>query len=714
MVMPYKQKRNNAFMGASEDMAFKKDCGFSMALLKSSLVIIIAALSISCEYGLFNKYYPDRSEIIAYIDGDADALLSKSKTLTYSLEDDKMNGKFIRLEAAHMKGNEKTKGGFLFESDSVSFNATDDRTITIPLNRIRTLGVHEVRITSKVDRAFDHKFLICATTPMKSFEVEYSISQSFDHIDYGGSDSGAFRSNDVFAKPIRLVSASTYLFSLTSESEYKIPTTDFSTNDSQMMRFEKESDTQARLIISDDAAGKTGTLSISIRNSGIETTVPVLIDDIASISIQEYEHGDSKTDTIFVKDANVVKEYSIALSSASNQSRCFRAYFTRQSNSEDISSEITSDMQKEVLAQSNEYFSISFDGASRKISVNTKNQTVKDGRNLYFYIYVFDDAGKYFGRWRILVGGETESVEFEDKEIRTKTQMSSSTQAKLVPDDDSKTLLWYLSRSKGESGKPPAPLEKEIQDNLISFIDKYQSAGTIRLGDASYDASACSFGMTQGNDHTMRWTTGGEATSLYIVAASPESGAFRSMPFLVSADSGIVLKSADPISNKMASELTYEGNWKEFEDSLHPIDFPNGQCYPETYMKGEFGQNTRTFYIPHDKTSRIRIDTAGIQSLTVSPTSQSNQMLTYDLFGAEESEGYVLEITPIWLDLNNKFKNGSPGASAPAQSPASGPDAYGKVFYQYIGKCTLELRAFAKAEGRNESKVKLRIIIFEN
>ncbi|HAL18234.1 MAG TPA: hypothetical protein DCO86_01225 [Spirochaetaceae bacterium] len=681
---------------------------------KRILIIILSALSIGCEYGLFNKYYPNRSEIIAYIDGDMDSLLSKSKMLAYSIEDDKMNGKFIRLEAMHLRGDEKVKGGFLFESDSVSFTASDDRTITIPLDRIRTLGVHEIEITSKLDKAFDHKFLICATTPMKSFEAQYSISQAFDLIDYEGSDSGSFRSNDCFSKPIRLISASTYLFSLTSGSEYKIPTTDFLSKNPEIMRFEKESDTQARLIIGDDAAGKTGALSISVRNSGIEATVPVLIDDIASISIREREHSDIKTETIFVKDPNVVKEYSIDLSSASNQSRRFQAYFTRQSNSEDISEEISSDMQKEILAQSNEYFSISFDGASRKISVNTKKQTVKDGRNLYFYIYVFDDAGKYFGRWRVLCGGETESVEFEEKEVRTKTQTSSSTLAKLVPDDDSKTLLWYLSKSKGEIGNPPMPLEKEIQDSLISFIDKYPSAGTIRLGDTSYNASAYSFGMTQGQSHAIHWTTGGEAASLYLVAASLEGDAFCSMPFLISADSGIVLKSADPISNKKASEQNYEGNWKEFEDSLHPIDFPNGQSYPETYLKGEFGQNTRTFYLPHNKISRIRMETVGIRSLTVSPTSQSSKLLAYDLFGLEECEGYALEITPIWLDLNNKFKNGRPGAFAPAQNPDSGPDAYGKVFYQYIGKCALELKAFANAESGGESKIKIRIVLFEN
>ena len=680
--------------------------GFAFALL--------AALSaMGCEYGIFNKDYPDHSEILVYADNDLDNALSKSRTLTYLLDDEKMSEKFIRIEAKHMKGESESKGGFAFESDTVSWTVADEKTIVVPLNRIRTLGVHEIRIISSLGDQFNKKFLICASSSLKSIDVEYSIEKKAEGIEYGGSDKGSFTTQDDFTSPITLIPSSTYAFKLGSESKFKIPTVDFTVKDSGVMHFEKESDCAARLIIESGSESKESSFTISIRNSDIKITVPVLIKDIANLSISEESAKDDKTNVIFIENTDSAKNYAISLKTASDDNRTLVAYFAKQGNSEDISGSITNSLKNTITVQSNDYFSLSFNGKAKTLNIIPKKQTTLDNRNLHFYLYVYDTDDNYFGRWRIMIGGNIEKIELEPTEISAKTQTSSSTRAALTPNSDSRMLIWYLSKSKGDDIAPP-PMEKQFQDNIVSFMTKYAASDTIRIGDLTYDTSKHSFGMTQGLDHTMRWTTGSEAACAYLIALDPESLQFDSVPFLVSAESSIVLKSDDPISGKKASDMAYNGNTKEFEDGFHAISFPYGQCYPDTYANGENGRMTRMFYLPHNRISRIGIKTSNIRMLTVSPTSQSNQLLSFELLRSESEGCYDLEITPAWLDLDSKSKSGSTVAKPPCQNPSAGADSYGKIFYQYIGRCSLEMTAYPKSEENCESKIKIKIVLFEN
>ena len=67
-----------------------------------------------------------------------------------------------------------------------------------------------------------------------------------------------------------------------------------------------------------------------------------------------------------------------------------------------------------------------------------------------------------------------------------------------------------------------------------------------------------------------------------------------------------------------------------------------------------------------------------------------------------------------WLDLDSKSKSGSTVAKPPCQNPSAGADSYGKIFYQYIGRCSLEMTAYPKSEENCESKIKIKIVLFEN
>ena len=71
-------------------------------------ICILSVLFItSCQFGLFNTEYPDKSSFSIYIDNEQRDEYAENMTFSFSLDDENFQNKFMKIEGKHKKKDKK-------------------------------------------------------------------------------------------------------------------------------------------------------------------------------------------------------------------------------------------------------------------------------------------------------------------------------------------------------------------------------------------------------------------------------------------------------------------------------------------------------------------------------------------------------------------------------------------------------------------------------
>ena len=665
------------------------------------------ALSIftSCKYGIFNQYYPNKSELEVYIDNEYDKQLSKTCSLTLNLDDEKYKNKYLKIKAQHLKNDKIIDSDFKFSSKKLKLNIDEEGSVLINLSLINELGVHTVKATSLIDKDFDISFSLIIISSLKSIDVKYSIDKVVEGLDYDGSDRGEINSANMIYSPVYLISASSYTFIVNAVENLKIPKLEFSViSKNKNAYFEKINDNCSKLIISKNANDDELNIHISILNSDIKIIIPAIVIDIAMLNIGESDARDPKEQVLLLKNNGERKLFNLELSASSDENRKLCAFFIIQNDESDKNLSIAKNSKKEIIDERCEYMSLYFDQSKRMLSIIPHKESVFNGKNVYQYLYIWDERNNYLGRWRIIIGGFIESVKITNDKIDVKTQQSGVVSASVYPQDSECDIIWYLSKGGANYPESFEPLRKTEAREYVSFINNEKNF-EIEIDGSSYSSSDYTMIMTSGNTHNLYYTTGTNSGTCYLVALERKTKIFDYIPVLISSDGSITIRCEREVVETVVPSIAFRDT-ASFINSFEIKNFPDGQYYPLSAENDKYGSNTRSFYLPHNETSKIEITTSLISQLMIEETDESKKIYTFELLKSEEEQKYILYINPIWLSAKKDIEKNNNGYKV-AQCQSDGRDSYGKIFFEYLGVGSLIIII-----GNN--KMKIRISIFDN
>lgn len=663
-------------------------------------LFLLSALFLSCRFGAFNKDYPDSSLFKITLDGREYKEYSTSAIMSLNLDDSNLKGKYLEISIDYYKGeNIVDVGGYSFSSQSIKIETIDYKSSGVRIDDINTLGAHIINCKSDVSSKFDKSFVINVSSSISDFDISYTLkspdidfSENINTASYDGSD-------------IELISSSLYNFTISTSDSKSIPELEVSTNSeyAQITKIDNTHFTLALLPCNDKTKIE---LSIMLKNSSLGAVMKIICISKKDVII-ELKDTKNDEDLLTLTSEGGIREYTVDLKTQTLDKKELYAYLSQQDGDENKSSSIKDELKRERISLSNHYMEFNFDGKTKTLRIIPKNSTTFQNdngvvRNVFFYLYFFDSFGEYIKRFRICISPCVEKIKLSSAKVEVKAQKSGCIEATTYPNEKAE-LLWYFTQESPYSVQNPVPMKYSEVQKYISSMNRRVINKDIKISTNCYNANEYFFALSPKTEQIFYYTTLSQAKAMYIVVKPIDQDVFTSIPFLISGDSQIILKSQHCLYDKIVPSTEYTSK-EEFEKSFITKNLPRGQEYPDT-AEGSAGL-VRTFYLPHNKPSNINLKVEPENSsVSISGTKQSKNILLASLEETDKEGEYSIEIEPLWYQRNYDFALND-DVPRPSCDIKDGQDAYGKNFYQYLGLGVLYLNI----QG---TKITLRIIIYD-
>ena len=675
----------------------------------SKCIIILMLISVnllySCEYGIFNKDMPDGSRFTLIVDNQIDDDASKMNFYSFEYSANNANKKYLKLTCIHTKNNENVNvGSYTFSSPTLHLSTIDNNTVGLSISNIDIIGFHEIYAKSSISKNFDKCFIINSSSTIEDFDISYSIlSDNLDEFEKTLLNSGSIKSSDNSQK-IELISDASYMFTLFSNTLKAFPQTEITMSNKEEFKITKIDNSHFKIdTMLNDKSSETD-VQIQIKNTNIKANFEITTTKRNTIIIDKIVPKTDE-DIIAIKKDDGRQTYIINTKSTNknNNDELF-AYFSMQNSDENISNDILNSQKLKITDISCFFMDLLINTSNKTIEINPLRDTA-DGDNLnkYCYIYFFDEFKNYISRFRIVIGSVCEKIDITPSSVQTQSQKSGSVQINIFPQYDGE-IVWYFSSLLSKF--TPTPLSRNEVNQFLFSPNIQKDNQTYYINNMSYNSNEYFFATANSDDNLFYYTTYSNAKSVYLVAFLPKLNMYKAIPFQISGDSQVILKSNIKVVNASAPLGVYNDDKEKFEDEFEEINLPNGQEYPQTYQNGKYGDLTRCFYFPHNSISDITIEVQNLKNnININQTRESSELFTTELFPLGDNDKYTLKITPKWYD-NYYMHLLTDNIDMPSTyKDKDKKDMWGKIFYQYIGSAYIMLNA-------NNTNIKLKITIY--